>query len=363
MAEKSQNTKPTVHKGTTSPGNINPRLSERKGTKENLEVHDYLEGIRRGDRMLLSRAITLVESKLKKHQKLAQSIIEGSLPFSGNAFRIGITGSPGVGKSSFIEAMGQYIIRQDRKLAVLAIDPSSQISHGSILGDKTRMGVLANKKQAYIRPSPAGDSLGGVARKTRETIILCEAAGYDTILIETVGVGQSEIAAHSMVDFFLLLLLPGAGDELQGIKRGIVEMADLIAVNKADGERKRLAQKARQAYQNALHLFPAKDSQWTPKAVTSSAIESEGMEQIWKLMLEYREATKKTGYFEQRRSEQATYWLNDTIDRKLKQIFNQSPTVKETQHNIHKLVTEGNMSPFQGAEILLHKFIADRKNP
>ena len=242
---------------------VNPKLASiRKKRAAAWSAERYAEKILEGDRVILSRAITLIESNRQSHQQLAQQIIEQCIPHSGKAIRIGITGSPGVGKSTFIEKLGKHILQQDRKLAVLAIDPSSQLSKGSILGDKTRMAELSADPNAYIRPSPAGQSLGGVGRCTRSTIILCEAAGFDTIFVETVGVGQSEIVVHSMVDFFLLLLLPGAGDELQGIKRGIVEMADLLAINKSDGDRLPLAKRSRQSYKNALHLFPPKESGW-----------------------------------------------------------------------------------------------------
>lgn len=355
MPDDPRHTKPHVQKGVRQPENLNPALRRRKKHKAPT-TEEYVEGIRSGDRVLLSRAITLIESKLDKHRDQAKSIIEACLPFSGNSIRIGITGSPGVGKSSFIEALGDHLTVGDHRLAVLAIDPTSQVSHGSILGDKTRMGKLASNDQAFIRPSPAGDSLGGVARKTRETIILCEAAGYDTILIETVGVGQSEIAVHSMVDFFLLLLLPGAGDELQGIKRGIVEMADLIAVNKADGERLKLAKRARQEYRNALHLFPPKESQWTPQVVICSTLSSLGIEEIWQLVQDYMAFTRENGYFEHRRREQARYWLEDTIQRQLQHLFYHHPKVKARLTAIQEAVVSGRMSSFKGAEELLALF-------
>ncbi len=361
MPDKPHHTRPEVQKGVSAPSNLNPNIRSRKTNRTTISVDDYVDGIRRGDRMLLSRAITLIESKLDKHRETAQAIIEGCLPYSGASIRIGITGSPGVGKSSFIETLGNQVIESGHQLAVLAIDPSSQVSHGSILGDKTRMGTLTNRKQAYIRPSPAGDSLGGVARKTRETIVLCEAAGYDTIFIETVGVGQSEIAVHSMVDFFLLLLLPGAGDELQGIKRGIVEMADVIAVNKADGDRLKLAKRARQEYQNALHLFPPKESHWTPQAVVCSTLSKLGIPEIWKLVESYMGFTQNNGYFHKRRQDQARYWLEDTIERQLKQQFYNHPLVRDRLEEIRKQVIEGTLSSFQGAEQLMQLFSESRK--
>lgn len=355
MPDDSRHTKPHVQKGVEQPESLNPALRRRRA-RQAPTTKEYVAGIRAGDRVLLSRAITLIESTLDKHREQAQEIIEACLPFSGHSVRIGITGSPGVGKSSFIEALGDHLTGGDHRLAVLAIDPSSQVSHGSILGDKTRMGKLARSERAFIRPSPAGDSLGGVARKTRETIILCEAAGYDTIIIETVGVGQSEIAVHSMVDFFLLLLLPGAGDELQGIKRGIVEMADLVAVNKADGERLKLAKRARQEYSNALHLFPPKESQWTPPVVVCSTLSTLGIDDIWQLVQEYVTFTKENGYFQQRRREQARYWLEDTIKRQLEYLFYHHPQVEDHLEEIRQAVVSGRISSFKGAEELLALF-------
>lgn len=356
MADDPQRTRPQTQKGVSSPSNLNPALKRREGPVQPT-IAEYVEGVRRGDRIMLSRAITLVESKLDKHRLQAQEIIEACLPFSGSAIRIGITGSPGVGKSSFIEALGGHLLDQEHRLAVLAIDPSSQVSHGSILGDKTRMGKLSNDERVFIRPSPAGDSLGGVARKTRETIILCEAAGYNTIFIETVGVGQSEIAVHSMVDFFLLLLLPGAGDELQGIKRGIVEMADLIAVHKADGERLALAKRARREYKNALHLFPPKDSQWTPQVVMCSSLSKLGIADIWTLIRDYQVYTQQTGYFDRKRREQARYWLKETINRQLQYLFYHHPEVHAQWAETEQAVMDGRISSFAAAEELLQLFV------
>jgi LAO/AO transport system kinase len=262
-----------VNAGIPQPESVNHESVKRflKKSRQLLPVTDYVNGILKGDITLLSKAVTLVESASTKHQQLAQEIITLCLPHSGKSIRVGITGVPGVGKSTFIEALGSYITKRGGKLAVLAIDPSSERTRGSILGDKTRMEELSVDKNAYIRPSPSAGSLGGVARKTRETIILCEAAGFDHIFIETVGVGQSETAVHSMTDFFLLLMLAGAGDELQGIKRGIMEMADIIAINKADGNNIEKAQMAKVQYNNAIHLFPKKDSEWDPKVLTCSA--------------------------------------------------------------------------------------------
>ncbi|MGK0389318.1 MAG: LAO/AO transport system kinase, partial [Maribacter sp.] len=260
-----------------------------------------------------------------------------------------------VGKSTFIESLGLHILEKGRKLAVLAIDPTSTMTSGSILGDKTRMQFLSAAENAFIRPSPAGESLGGVARKTREVVTLCEAAGYDTIFIETVGVGQSETAVHSMTDFFLLLLLPGGGDELQGIKRGIVEMADCIAVNKADTN-PILAKQAKQAYRNAVHLFPAKESKWTVKTLLCSAINKEGIEGIWQTILNYQSFVKENGYFVEKRQLQAKYWFRETIGEGLQQLFYQHPNIKKELEILEKKVEEGKMTPFAAAEILLNLF-------
>ena len=350
-----KHTKPQVKRGVPPQGSLNPHLQAPQ--RKRRPAGEYVQGILRGDRVLLSQAITLIESTRPEHQQLAQEIIDQCLIHSGRSIRIGITGSPGVGKSTFIEALGQHLLEKGRRLAVLAIDPSSKVSKGSILGDKTRMEKLASSEAAFIRPSPAGDSLGGVARKTRESIILCEAAGYDTIIIETVGVGQSETAVHSMADFFLLLLLPGAGDELQGIKRGIVEMADLIAVNKADGDRLPLAKRARQEYRNALHLFPAKESGWTPTADICSATTGLGIPEIWQQAEAYWEKTEKNGYFEHNRQAQALYWLHEAISHQLRTAFSHNKGVREKLKAVEEAVLEGRQSPFQGAEELVAIFL------
>ena len=335
---------------------INPdfHFSRKKDTPS---VSTFVEGILAGNRVLLSQAITLIESTRFDHQYLAQQIIEKCLPHAGNSIRIGITGTPGVGKSTFIESFGMHITQGGKSIAVLAIDPTSQVSKGSILGDKTRMMHLSMNEKAFIRPSPAGDSLGGVARKTRESIILCEAAGFEVVIVETVGVGQSETAVHSMTDFFLLLLLPGAGDELQGIKRGIVEMADLVAVNKADGEREMMAKQAKAFYKNALHLFPPKENQCIPQVVTCSALSKLGIADIWQLILDYQQFTQANNYFYDNRKAQSIYWLHDTIQQSLKKQFYQDPSVQSRLKAIEQLVLEGKMSSFTGAEELLKTFL------
>lgn len=308
-----------VNPGIPQPEQVNPDAKKRLKSLRK-QVHDprpYIDGILAGNRTILSRAITLIESKRSDHQKLAREITAACLPYSGKSVRIGITGVPGVGKSTFIESFGNHLIHSGHKLAVLAIDPSSARSGGSILGDKTRMETLASNPHAFIRPSPSGGSLGGVAGKTREAMYLCETAGFDVILIETVGVGQSETMVHSMVDFFLLLMLAGAGDELQGIKRGIMEMADIVAINKADGLNIRKAEGARIEYENALRLFPTPESGWRPAVLTCSARENSGIGTIRELIMDYVTFTQKNGYWESNRSKQAIHWLHQSIKEML----------------------------------------------
>ena len=314
----------------------------------------YVQGILAGDRVMLSRAITLVESKLLTDQELAQQVINAVLPHAGNSVRIGITGVPGVGKSTFIEAFGNYLIKeQGKKLAVLAIDPTSQRSGGSILGDKTRMEELSMNPAAYIRPSPAGKSLGGVTRSTRETIILCEAAGFDTIIVETVGVGQSETAVHAMVDFFLLLMLAGAGDELQGIKRGIMEMADAIAITKADGTNIGKATSAKAEYQSALHLYPLGQSSWLPRVSICSALQNTGLDDIWQTISDYLELTHDNGFFEKKRRDQNLQWMYEAIRQGLEDNFYGHQQVKEQLPGIADQVKNGQKSAFAAAAELL----------
>ncbi|KGO81928.1 protein kinase [Flavobacterium beibuense F44-8] len=314
------------------------------------------DGILNGDKIALSRAITLIESTNPSHLEKANEVIATCLPHANKSVRIGITGVPGVGKSTFIEAFGKHLTSQGRKVAVLAVDPSSSLSHGSILGDKTRMEELVKDENAYIRPSASGDTLGGVARKTREAIILCEACGFDTIIIETVGVGQSETAVHSMVDFFLLLKIAGAGDELQGIKRGIMEMADLIVINKADGDNIKKAKLAKTEFNRALHLFPAKTSGWQPKVSTCSAVTHDGIDDVWQIMNEYFSLTKENKYFESRRSEQNSHWLTETINEQLKNRFYNRPDIAELLSQNKKAVQNNEISPFAAAHILLEKY-------
>jgi LAO/AO transport system kinase len=314
---------------------------------------EFVEKILKGDISYLSRAITLVESTNSKHRLKATAILEQCLPYANNSIRIGITGVPGVGKSTFIEAFGKYFTKTGKKVAVLAIDPSSSINKGSILGDKTRMEELVNDQNAYIRPSPSGESLGGVAQKTREAIILCEAAGFNTIFIETVGVGQSETAVHSMVDFFLLLKLAGAGDELQGIKRGIIEMADIIVINKADKDNIKNAELAKTEFSRALHLYPHKESKWQPQVTTCSAFYNEGIEYIYQIIDDYFSLTKSNRYFEKHRNEQNNYWLIETINQQLITDFYNKKEVKEGLKKYSLAIKNLKTTPFKAAEEIL----------
>lgn len=313
-------------------------------------MHKLSQDILNAKRSGLAQAITLVESTLESHQQEAQGILQDLLPYSGNSLRIGITGVPGVGKSTFIEALGKHLTAQGKKVAVLAIDPSSEKSGGSILGDKTRMNELSVDDLAFIRPSPTAGSLGGVARKTRESILLCEAAGYDVILIETVGVGQSETAVHSMVDIFLLLMLAGAGDELQGIKRGIMEMADVLLINKADGDNLLPAKKAQAQYKTALHLFPPTDSGWIPQVGICSAMEKSGIETAWKTLSDYQKWTTDRGYFHSKRQEQNRYWLHHMIKERLESDFyhQHQSTIKQLEEE----VSQGKWTPSQALDQL-----------
>ncbi|MFO7932870.1 MAG: methylmalonyl Co-A mutase-associated GTPase MeaB [Bacteroidales bacterium] len=348
----------SLSEGVEQPGPINKEAVSRlkKSKKKQYSPSDLLEGIRKGDTGMLSRAITLIESSLPGHQADARELIRACLPYSGKSFRIGITGVPGAGKSTFIEALGNHIIGKGGKLAVLAIDPSSDRSKGSILGDKTRMEELAGKAEAYIRPSPSGGTLGGVARKTRETIILCEAAGFDNIFVETVGVGQSETAVHSMVDFFLLLMLAGAGDELQGIKRGIMEMADALVINKADGSNVGKARRAQAEYASALHLFPPSPSGWTVRVKTCSSLYNTGIDEIWQMAEEYREHVTENGSFEKRRLEQSRYWMYETLKEGIYDLAFNNPRMQEALEQHEKAIREGEMTSFMAASSLLEKY-------
>jgi LAO/AO transport system kinase len=318
-----------------------------------INPEELINGIINGNIVELSKAITLLESKLSKHQGVANEVVDKCLPHSGKSIRIGITGVPGVGKSTFIESFGNHLTSIGKKVAVLAIDPSSQKRGGSILGDKTRMETLVNNPNVYIRPSPTNGALGGVAQQTRASILLCEAAGFDVIIIETVGVGQSEIAVHSMVDFFLLLMLSGAGDELQGIKRGIMEMADAIAITKTDGENILNSKKAKQRYKNAMHLFPASENEWIPEVTNCSALENEGIEGVWKIIEKFERHTKLKGYFDQNRSKQAKFWMYEKINEELKRRFYEDEEIAKQLPALEKQIIEGKISPYTVANKLL----------
>ncbi|HWR94318.1 MAG TPA: methylmalonyl Co-A mutase-associated GTPase MeaB [Flavobacterium sp.] len=324
--------------------------------QKTISSDELINGILKGNITSLSRAITLVESTNPMHLSKANEVINGCLPFANKSIRIGITGVPGVGKSTFIEAFGKHLTSLGKKVAVLAVDPSSTISHGSILGDKTRMEELVKDKNAYIRPSASGDTLGGVARKTRETITLCEACGFDVIIIETVGVGQSETAVHSMVDFFLLLKISGAGDELQGIKRGIMEMADAIVINKADGDNIKKANLAKAEFNRALHLFPTKKSGWTPTTATCSSYTHEGIPEVWDTIEQYFKMTNENQYFNLKRKEQNQYWMFETINEQLKLNFYNHPEIQVLLEENKKSVQNGQISPFTAAMNLLEKY-------
>ena len=337
----------TEREGIDQPMQVNPNLTRHK--RRVLSLDDYVEGILKGDRVILSRAITMIESANPDHFEMAQAIIERCLPHSGNSLRVGITGVPGVGKSTFIESFGTMLTGMGHKLAVLAIDPSSERTKGSILGDKTRMEALSVDPNAFIRPSPSGSTLGGVARKTRESIVLCEAAGFDVILVETVGVGQSETVVKSMVDFFLLLMLAGAGDELQGIKRGIMEMADGLIINKADGDNKAKAAGAQAQYRAALKLFPKNENQWTVPVEICSALEGFAIDKVWNMILQYEALTKTNGYFEKNRTEQNVNifynWINFTLQN---DFYNNEAKAKEIERLL-PLIREKKISPYMAA--------------
>lgn len=316
--------------------------------------HKLAKGILEGNNILLSKTITLLESTKIEHNKIAREVLELVLSKTGNSIRIGITGVPGVGKSTFIESIGKIILNNNRKIAILAIDPSSQKSKGSILGDKTRMEDLTSNENVFIRPSPAGNELGGVHRKTRETILLCEACGFDTIFIETVGVGQSEISVHSMIDCFLLLMLPGAGDELQGIKRGIMEMADIVVINKANNKNDLKANKAVSNYKNALHLMPSTESGWIPKVLSCSALTNYNIKTVWNTIIEFENFTKVNNHWIKKRKKQSTYWIRETINQMLYDNFYNNINVKQSLEEVEKQVLEGEISSFKAAEIVLN---------
>jgi LAO/AO transport system kinase len=347
-----------VQKGISHPPSVNPDVIGRirKNKKKKYSSDEYISGIISGDRIILSQAITLLESSLPEHNDSAQEIIEKCLPYSGGSIRIGITGVPGVGKSTFIETFGRHLTSKGKKLAVLAIDPSSVQTKGSILGDKTRMESLSADPDAFIRPSPASGTPGGVARKTSEIILLCETAGFDTIIVETVGVGQSETTVSSMVDFFLLLMLTGAGDELQGIKRGIMEMADAVVITKADGDNRLIAEGTRVAFQAALRLFPPSLSGWKPKVLTCSSLANTCIDEIWSTILEYVSMTKQSGYFEERRRQQAIARMDDTIIENLKNSFFNSREIKKLRPELELKLYDGTITSYKAALEMLNRY-------
>ncbi|MDN3205542.1 methylmalonyl Co-A mutase-associated GTPase MeaB [Algoriphagus sediminis] len=325
--------------------------------KKRKSLEEYKSGILKGDRSSLAQAITLVESTLEEDRKLGSQLVQELLPKTGNSIRVGITGVPGVGKSTFIESFGMFLLNSGRHVAVLAIDPSSQKGKGSILGDKTRMEQLASDHRAFIRPSPSGNSLGGVSTKTREAMLLCEAAGFDTILIETVGVGQSETAVKNMVDFFLLLMLSGAGDELQGIKKGIMEMADGLVINKADGENVKASKLARQHYLQALHLFPPNENNWYPKVELVSSTERTGMEEIWKMIKAFEESTKSNGFWSKTRANQRFKWFEESVHHMLFEEFSKNEGVRKLLKEHENEVASGKISPQWLAQRALESFL------
>lgn len=350
-----------VNAGIEQPSSVNP-YRRVKPKKRQLSVSDFVEGIVKGDVTILSQAVTLVESVKPEHQAVAQEVIEKCLPHSGHSVRVGISGVPGAGKSTSIDVFGLHVLEKyEGKLAVLAIDPSSERSKGSILGDKTRMEKLSVHPNSFIRPSPSAGSLGGVARKTRETIVLCEAAGFDKIFVETVGVGQSETAVHSMVDFFLLIQLAGTGDELQGIKRGIMEMADGIVINKADGDNLERAKLAASQFRNALHLFPAPESGWTPQVMTYSGFYNLGVKEIWDMVYDYIAFVKENGYFDYRRNEQSKYWMYESINERLRDSFYHNPTIEAMLTEKEQQVLQGKLTSFVAAKKLLDTYFGEMK--
>jgi LAO/AO transport system kinase len=321
-----------------------------------IRLHDIAKGVKKGQMRALAKAITLIESRNLDHSVAATTLLDELLPFSGNSIRIGISGVPGVGKSTFIEALGLYLVEVGHKVAVLAVDPSSQLSGGSILGDKTRMEMLSREAKAFIRPSPAGDTLGGVARKTRETMLVCEAAGYDVVIVETVGVGQSEITVASMVDFFLLLQLPGAGDELQGIKKGVMEIADAILINKAEGEGRQRAELARRQYVNALHLLKPKSANWQVPVLLCSALHHQGIDAAWQTVMAYREAMQASGEFDRKRRLQATDWMWTLVIADLKDLFLRDKNVEALLGQVQDAVAKELTTPSAAARRLLEVF-------
>lgn len=346
-----------ICRGVNQQSQLNEDLLRQVRTRklDNITVEEYLQGIKNRDRVLLGKAITLVESTLPKHAKLAQELIEQCLPFASDSIRIGVTGVPGVGKSTFIEAIGMHLIQKGYKIAVLAVDPSSQRRKGSILGDKTRMEKLSSHSDAFIRPTPSSGTLGGVARKTRETIILCETAGYDVIFVETVGVGQSETLVKSMVDFFLLLVLAGAGDELQGMKRGIMEMVDAVVIHKADGDNFEKAQSMVPIYQQALHYFPPTESGWTPQVLCCSSATGYQIELVWEIINKYLIFTRSSNYFQQNRYRQQIEAFYQAVDEYLKRVIYNNHSIKQNIDEFEAKIMQNQISPYTAASLLMLK--------
>lgn len=343
----------------TTVGNFNPGLATgrfRPKRRLTLTEDEYVEGVAKGDRMTLSRAITLIESNSPRHFQKAQRVLQRLLPRTGKALRIGITGVPGAGKSTMIEAFGNMLCDEGHKVAILTIDPTSSVTKGSILGDKTRMGTLSRRPEAFIRPSPAGGTLGGVARKSRETMLMCEAAGYDIILIETVGVGQSETTVRSMVDFFMLVVLTGAGDELQGIKKGIMELADAIVINKADGDNK----VSRGQYERMLEFIRPATPGWTTHAYMCSAVEHTGLPELWKVIQGFASMTKESGIFQKRRDGQLLDWMHSMIDEHLHNLFFEDKVITGRLPEVRHAVLAGNISPTQAVAELIGMFDVQR---
>ncbi len=347
----------------TTTGNINPMLANgRMKPKRRLIMSEdeYVNGVLKGDRMVLSRAITLIESNSSRHFAKAQRVLQRLLPHTGRALRIGITGVPGAGKSTIIEAFGNMLCDRGHRVAVLSVDPTSSVTKGSILGDKTRMGTLSRREEAYIRPSPAGGTLGGVARKSRETMLMCEAAGYDVILIETVGVGQSETTVRSMVDFFMLVVLTGAGDDLQGIKKGIMELADAIVINKADGDNLLKAKVARGEYERMIEYIRPATEGWQTHAYTCSAYTKDGIPELWEVIRAFREVTEKSGVFQKRRQGQLLEWMHSMIDEHLHSLFFEDPVITGRMPEVREAVLQGVISPTQAVKELVNMFDVDR---
>ncbi len=339
---------------------IENKLKKKVVKRPQLSIDDYYYGILNQNRVILSKAITLIESNNTNHIQKSQELIKKIIPYSGKSVRIGITGPPGAGKSTFIESLGLFLSKNSLKVAVLAIDPSSTVTKGSILGDKTRMELLSREDNAYIRPSPSSGTLGGVAQKTRETILLCEAAGFDVILIETIGVGQNEITVRSMVDFFLLILLPGSGDELQGIKKGVVELADLIVINKADGDYKERASITQAAYTSALRLLESPTEGIKPKVMTSSAINHIGIENVWSYINEFMIHIKNTKIFEKRRNEQMLYWVNSMLEEAILINFFNNPKIKELKKELDTKVLNAQITPSNAVFALLEEYFGNK---